>query len=97
MAKVGEQILYDNSDDKLIIKKTYDNTAELKRAQMLRDSGIGQTGEKRLVGSIPLQLITQWCKEAGVSWDDVHGRQEVMRRKILSGEFDKFRVWKGTF
>lgn len=97
MAKVGEQLLYDNAEDKLIIKKTFDMNAELKRAEMLRNSGIGQKGDKRLVGSIPLNLINQWLKEAGVAWDDVHGRQEVIRRKILSGEFDKFRVWNGTF
>ena len=95
--KIGEQILYDNVEDKVIIKKTHDLNPELDRAEMLRKAGVGQSGESRLVGSIPLNLITEWCKEAGVSWDDVHGRQEVMRRKILSGEFDKFRVWKGTF
>jgi len=95
--KIGEQILYDNVEDKVIIKKTHDMNPEMHRAQMLRDAGVGQKGEHRLVGSIPLNLITQWCKEAGVSWDDVHGRQEVMRRKIMSGEFDKFRVWKGKF
>ena len=95
--KIGEQILYDNVEDKVIIKKTHDMNPEMHRAQMLRDAGIGQKGEHRLVGSIPLNLIAQWCKEAGVSWDDVHGRQEVMRRKIMSGEFDKFRVWKGKF
>jgi len=95
--KIGEQILYDNVEDKVIIKKTHDMNPEMHRAQMLRDAGIGQKGEHRLVGSIPLNLIAQWCKEAGVSWDDVNGRQEVMRRKIMSGEFDKFRVWKGKF
>jgi len=95
--KIGEQILYDNVEDKVIIKKTHDMNPEMHRAQMLRDAGIGQKGEHRLVGSIPLNLIAQWCKDAGVSWDDVHGRQEVMRRKIMSGEFDKFRVWKGKF
>ena len=36
-------------------------------------------------------------KEAGVKWDDVEARQQVVKRKILSGEFDKFRVWKGTY
>lgn len=95
--KIGEQILYDNVEDKVVIKKTHDMNPEMHRAQMLRDAGVGQKGEHRLVGSIPLNLIADWCKEAGVSWDDVHGRQEVMRRKILSGEFDKFRVWKGKF
>jgi hypothetical protein len=95
--KVGEQILYDNAEDKIVIQKTHDVNPEMHRAQMLRDAGVGQTGEKRLVGTIPLNLIAEWCKEAGVKWDDTQARQEVVKRKILSGEFDKFRVWKGTY
>jgi hypothetical protein len=95
--KVGEQILYDNAEDKIVIQKTHDVNPELHRAEMLREAGVGQTGEKRLVGTIPLNLIAEWCKEAGVKWDDTLARQEVVKRKILSGDFDKFRVWKGTY
>lgn len=95
--KLGEKILYDHADDKVVVQKTHDVTPEMHRAQMLRDAGAGQSGESRLVGTIPLHLIAEWCKEAGVKWDDVQARQEVMKRKILSGEFDKFRVWKGTY
>ena len=95
--KIGEKIHYNESDNKIVIQKTHDMNPELHRAQMLRDAGAGQSGESRLVGTIPLHLIAEWCKEAGVKWDDVQARQEVMKRKILSGEFDKFRVWKGTY
>lgn len=95
--KLGEKILYDHAEDKVVVQKTHDVTPEMHRAQMLRDAGAGQSGESRLVGTIPLHLIAEWCKEAGVKWDDVQARQEVMKRKILSGEFDKFRVWKGTY
>jgi len=72
-------------------------TPEMQRAEMIREAGLGQSGESKLVGTIPLNLIAEWCKEAGVKWNDISARQEVMKRKILSGEFDKFRVWKGTF
>ena len=95
--KIGEKIHYDHADNKLIVQKTHDVNPELHRAEMLRNAGVGQTGEKRLVGTIPLNLIAEWCKEAGVKWDDVQARQDVVKRKILSGEFDKFRVWKGTY
>ena len=95
--KIGEKIHYDESDNKIVIQKTHDVNPELNRAQMLRDAGAGQKGENRLVGTIPLNLIAEWCKEAGVKWSDVQARQDVVKRKILSGEFDKFRVWKGTY
>jgi hypothetical protein len=95
--KIGEQLLHDQSEDKLIVKKTFDMTPELRRAELLRSAGLGQKGESRLVGTIPLNLIAEWCKEAGVKWDDIEARKAVVKRKILSGEFDKFRVWTGRF
>ena len=95
--KTGEKVLYDHTNDKVVIQKTHDVNPELQRAEMLRSAGVGQTGDKRLVGTIPLNLIAEWCKEAGVKWDDTQARQDVVKRKILSGEFDKFRVWKGTY
>ena len=95
--KLGEKILYDHAEDKVVIQKTHDVTPEMNRAQMLREAGAGQKGEHRLVGTIPLNLIAEWCKEAGVKWDDAQARQDVVKRKILSGDFDKFRVWKGTY
>jgi hypothetical protein len=95
--KLGEEVLFDHSENKVIVKKTHDVNPEMHRAQMLREAGCGQKGESRLVGSIPINLIAEWCKEAGVKWSDTAARAEVVKRKILSGEFDKFRVWKGTY
>jgi len=95
--KIAEKIHYDHGEDKVVVQKTHDYTPEMYRAQMIREAGKGQSGEHRLVGTIPLSLIAEWCKEAGVSWDDNSARQEVVKRKIMSGDFDKFRVWKGTW
>lgn len=95
--KIAEKIHYDHANDKVVVQKTHDMNPEMYRAQMLREAGVGQKGEHRLVGTIPLTLIAEWCKEAGVKWDDQQARQDVVKRKILSGEFDKFRVWEGRF
>ena len=95
--KLGEKVLYDHTEDKVVVQKTHDVNPEMHRAQMLREAGAGQNGEHRLVGTIPLNLIAEWCKEAGVKWNDTQARQDVVKRKILSGDFDKFRVWKGTY
>lgn len=83
--------------DQMVIHKRHDATALLHQARVLRDAGAGQKGDNKLVGRIPTALIVKWCKEAGVKWSDVQARQEVVRRKILSGDFDKFRVWMGTY
>ena len=49
------------------------------------------------VGSIPLVLYHQWLREAGVSPADHAAADEVLRKKLLSGEVAKFRVREGTF
>lgn len=91
--------------DNFIIEKTHDFGPVLRQMEQIRQAGIvgmgGATdtkGETRFVGRIPLALIADWCKEAGVSWDDVEGRAAIVKRKILSGDFDKFRSdWKGSY
>ena len=100
--KIGEKAYED--DGKLIIQKTHDFNPVLKQMEQIRSAGIKNMGdgpdnaENRFVGRIPLALIEQWCKEAGIKWDDTHARAEVVKRKILSGEFDKFRSdWKGSY
>jgi len=49
-----------------------------------------------LAGEIPLHIVEMWAKEAGIKWGDP-AMKDVIKRKLLSGDFDKFRVWKGTF
>jgi hypothetical protein len=55
------------------------------------------TGESRLVGVIPMHIMQEWFKEAGVSWDDREACKEIVKRKMLSGDFDKLRVWEGSY
>jgi len=95
--KTSEQVHFDNKNGKIIIEKQFDNQGTLDRVDQLVKGKHGITGENRLVGSIPMHVITQWCKDAGIRWDDTEARKEIVRKKILSGDFDKLRVWKGTF
>jgi len=46
---------------------------------------------------LPAHLFYEWLKEAGVDPSDKEAAEEVLRRKMLSGDFDKLRVWKGTY
>lgn len=94
--KIREKFINDEGT-KFVVQKTYDPNPTLESAAELRSAGVGQTGDKRLVGRVPGWLISQWCKEAGVAPDDVQARQEIIRKKMLSGEFNAFRVWNGTF
>jgi len=94
MAKVSEQWV--KQDDKLIHIKQQDWTPMLDRAAALRENGNAEFGESRLVGVIDAALISEWLKEAGIGWDDP-ARSDVIKRKMLSGDFDKLRVWEGTY
>jgi hypothetical protein len=97
--KVKDELIYDDVQQKIIHKKTHDFTPEMHMARVLRETkGEEQKGsDHKLVGTIPMALISEWIKEAGIEWSDNHAVQEVVKRKILSGEFDKFRVWKGNY
>jgi len=95
--QIGEQWFFDEQEQKWVQKKTHDWNPEMRLAKQVQETNGGVIGESRLVGTIPMALINEWCKEAGVRFDDSKAKQEVVKRKILSGEFDKFRVWKGRY
>ena len=95
--KIKEQVHHDTKNDKIIVESTHDNNPALIRAEQLREAKVGITGDNKLVGTIPIHIIKMWCDEAGVKWGDNEARKEIVKKKILSGEFDKLRVWKGTF
>jgi len=81
----------------MVIKQRHDVSQALKDARMARDAGIGMSGENRIVGFLQPAIIGAWLKEAGVAWSDTEAAKEVVQKKIISGEFDKFRVWEGTY
>jgi|TARA_R110000787_G_scaffold239436_1_gene345744 hypothetical protein len=94
MAKISEQFHQDG--DKLIHVKQQDWNPMLKQAEEMRQNGNATFGESVCIGVIDQALMGEWLKEAGVKWDDP-AAQDVVKRKMLSGEFDKLRVWEGNY
>ena len=95
MAKISEKIDFEH--DHMVIKKKHDVSQALNDVQKAKDAGIGMSGENRLVGFLDGAVLAQWLKEAGVSWSDTEAAKEVVKRKMMSGEFSKFRVWEGYY
>ena len=95
MAKISENISFEH--DHMVIKQRHDVSQALKDAQMARDAGVGMSGENRLAGFLEPAVLGAWLKEAGVSWSDTEAAKEVVQKKLISGEFAKFRVWEGNF
>lgn len=92
--KIGEKWVQEG--DKIIHVKQHDFTQNIEYAKRLRDAGCAKFGESRLIGTVDAALVNEWLKEAGISWNDP-ARSDVIKRKMLSGEFDKLRVWEGTY
>ena len=93
--KVGEKFI-DNHDGTFVVQRQFNNEPYLNRVEKIRELNGGILGESRLAGEIPLHIVETWAKEAGIKWGDP-AMKDVIKRKLLSGDFDKFRVWKGTF
>jgi len=95
MVKVSEKISFEH--DNMVIKQRHDVSQALKDAQVARDAGVGMSGENRLAGFLDGAVLASWLKEAGVAWSDTEAAKEVVKRKMMSGEFAKFRVWEGSY
>lgn len=83
-------------DGKLVIQQTHDWSPVLNKAQSLRSSGAGVSGESRLVGLIDMKMWVEWAKEAGIKPSDP-AMKEVVKRKMLDPDFAKLRVWEGSY
>ena len=94
--KIGERFIPDEGD-KFVVQETHDFNPYLEQARLLRSHGDGRVGESRHVARLPIKLIQEWCREAGVAWGDVAARKEVVRRKLMDGDYNQFRVWGGRY
>jgi len=96
MPKIGES--YKFEDDNLIIKNTHDANEMLKDVEHARQHSDNSFGsDYKHVGNVDMALLSVWLKEAGVSWSDTGAVKEVLKRKLMSNEFAKLRVWEGTY
>ena len=93
--KISEK--YWEQDGKLIIKETHDLEPTFNQVQQMKSPGWTGWGENRHIMRLPLPLIEQWIQEAGVRFDDHEAVKEVMKKKILSGEYNDLRPWEGTY
>jgi hypothetical protein len=95
-SKIRESVSFD--DDKIIIKKTYNADVMLRDAQKARELSPNEFGsDHKYVGSVDMALVNIWLKEAGVSWEDTNAVNDVIKKKLMSNEFQKLRVWDGTW
>lgn len=93
MPKISEKFWTEG--DRWFLGRQVDVTPTLEAAATMRSNGLGRLGESAPIGRVPMELVAQWLREAGVRWDDTEARNELIRRKLLDGDFSKFRIWEG--
>ena len=81
----------------MVHQRTFDPTQTIEDVTAMRGAKLGHTGESRHIGRIPGWMMTEWFKEAGVKWTDTKACEEVVKRKMMSGEFSAFRNWQGSY
>ena len=98
--KIADEMKFDHTENRVIHKRSFDLDSSIKEVKEIRDQGFATNhaegvSESYLVGRLPMPLVNEMLKAAGVTWDDPAAKDVVMRA-LQSGEFDKFRVWGGN-
>jgi hypothetical protein len=83
--------------NKMTIIRTEDVQPVLDRAAALRSMGVTGFSENWHIGSVPTIIFEQWLKEAGLRMSDTKAVKDMLERKLMDGDFAKFRVHGGTF
>jgi len=91
--QIGQRHFHD--DGRLILQRTHDPNPVLDNVKRLREAGKQDFGDSKMIGQVPTWLVGEWLKEAGVAWDDP-AMDDVIKKKLTSGEFSALRVWDGT-
>lgn len=97
MSKIGEKVHYEEDGDKLIIEEKHDFTPVLEKAKALRNAGMTDYGESKLVATIPMKLWAEWGKKWGVKPNDTEGMKDVIAKELADPDNAHFRVWGGTY
>ena len=93
--KISERTV---AEDRLLhIVQKHDVSATLKRAEMMRHAqhaGVHGSIPADWIPVVVVPAVMQrvWANEAGVAMDYREAMEEVFERKLMSGEFSKFRV-----
>lgn len=88
---------YFAEDGKIIVEETHDPTPFIERAGKLRSHGLTGFSEHKHVGTVPNFLLEHWLREAGISFTDQEAVKDLVKRKMLSGDFAALRVWEGSY
>ena len=98
MTKISEKLIWDESEQKMVVQETHNFQAVAEKAKALKSAGAGDLGsDNRLVGLVPMKMWHEWAKKWGVKPGDTQAMKEVLKKELLNSDNSQFRVWDGTY
>ena len=84
-------------DDKLVLHKQEDVQPVIDAVRVARDVPGTPMSDSWHIATLPTVLIEKWLIEEGLQLSDREAVRDMIKRKLLSGEFNAFRVHEGTW
>ena len=95
--KIKEEITI-NDKGEIQVVNHFDGNKLLKQAENARELSPNEVGSDwKHIGEVTAPMLHIWLKEAGVSWTDPEAIKEVVKRKLMDGEYSRLRNWEGKW
>lgn len=93
--KISEKVTAENR--LLYVEQKHDVAETLRMAALIRqarEANVRQAIQNDWIplGVVPGVMARDWANEAGVRMDDHEAMQDVLKRKLLDGQFSKLRI-----
>lgn len=82
-------------DGKLFIGRTQDCTPIAEDAKRRHNAGLTGSADMKHAARIPNVIIEKYMNDHGVTFDEVLGNPQHMKRIVEDPANDAFRIWKG--
>lgn len=82
-------------DGKLIVQSQQATDPVIASARLAKEAPQQPVADSWHLARIPAHLLTQWVKEAGISYDDREAVKDLLMRKIMDSDNAAFRVHEG--
>lgn len=95
MGGFGVSTRFVEQEGRLIISQTQDCTPIAEDAKRRHNEGLHGSSEMRHAARIPNVIIEKYMNEHGVSFAEVIGNEQHMKRILEDPDNSMFRIWKG--
>jgi hypothetical protein len=98
--QIGHLEKWTNGGKTLEVHRRFDSQPVIDSVKQLKEAGcdhLAGNPDMKLAGRVPMHIYSEWIKDAGLSWTDGPAIRDMLRTKLMSGEFDKLRVWEGSW